>query len=172
MWILTSDWIKLRGSHAIHGSYITCCKTSLPWAGKTCNMYRFCRKKKELLSTFCNKFVHPQQPDLLQDRFECGWYINTSLFDLFCTNVPKQDAHFCCRFYHPLSFTSSSRKHPNQPMKGLSRFQWGWQWVLKAKIVNVKLNWSFQKGGEGEKNLHEKVWVFSGMIQSEFEWQY
>ena len=43
-----------------------------------------------------------QQLDLLQDRFECGRYINTSLFDLFCTNVSKQDAHFCCRFYHPL----------------------------------------------------------------------
>ena len=25
-WILTSDWIKLRGNHAIHGSYVTCCK--------------------------------------------------------------------------------------------------------------------------------------------------
>ena len=37
-WILTSDWITLRGSHAIHGSYVTSCKTSLPWAGKTHNM--------------------------------------------------------------------------------------------------------------------------------------
>ena len=25
-WILTSDWMKLRGNHAIHGSYVTCCK--------------------------------------------------------------------------------------------------------------------------------------------------
>ena len=25
-WILTSDWIKLRGNHAIHGSYVTCRK--------------------------------------------------------------------------------------------------------------------------------------------------
>ena len=35
--------------------------------------------------------------------------------------------------------------------------------------VKLKFYWSFQRGGEGEKNLHEKVWVFSGMIQSEFE---
>ena len=33
--ILDSDWKKLRGSRAIRGSYVTCCKTSLPWAGKT-----------------------------------------------------------------------------------------------------------------------------------------
>jgi len=44
-WILTSDWIKLRGSHAIRGIYVTCCNTSLPWASKTRNMYRFCSKK-------------------------------------------------------------------------------------------------------------------------------
>ena len=24
--ILSSDWIKLRGSHAMHGIYVTCCK--------------------------------------------------------------------------------------------------------------------------------------------------
>ena len=36
--ILTSDWLKLRGSHGIHGIYVTCCKTSLPRAGKTGNI--------------------------------------------------------------------------------------------------------------------------------------
>ena len=44
-WILTSNWIKLRGSHAAHGSYVTGCKTSLLWTGKAHNMYRFCCKK-------------------------------------------------------------------------------------------------------------------------------
>ena len=33
--ILDADWKKLRWSRAIRGSYVTCCKTSLPWAGKT-----------------------------------------------------------------------------------------------------------------------------------------
>ena len=32
---LTSDWIKLCGS------YVACCKTSLPWAGKTRNLSDF-----------------------------------------------------------------------------------------------------------------------------------
>ena len=35
--MLTSDWIELYGGHAIHGS----CKTSLPWAGKTRDLYKF-----------------------------------------------------------------------------------------------------------------------------------
>ena len=48
--ILTSDWLKLCWSNAIHGSYVTCCKTSLPWAGKTRNMYRICCGTKELCS--------------------------------------------------------------------------------------------------------------------------
>ena len=44
-WIMTFHWIKLRGRQAIHGSLVTCCKTRLPWAGKTRNLYRFCCKK-------------------------------------------------------------------------------------------------------------------------------
>ena len=36
--ILTSDWLKLCGRHAIHGIYVTRCKTSLLWAGKTGNI--------------------------------------------------------------------------------------------------------------------------------------
>ena len=58
-WILTSDWTRLRGSHAIDWSDVTCCKTSSSWAGKTCNMYRFCCKKVELLATFCTIFSQP-----------------------------------------------------------------------------------------------------------------
>ena len=62
--ILDSDWEKLRGSRAIGGSYVTCCKTSLLWAGKTR------ATKIELLSTFRN--LHPS--DLLQDRFD-SWVV-------------------------------------------------------------------------------------------------
>ena len=32
---LSSNWIKLRRSHAIHVIYVTCCKISLSRAGKT-----------------------------------------------------------------------------------------------------------------------------------------
>ena len=43
--ILASGWTKLRASHAIHGSYVTCCKTSFSWDGKTRNIHRLCCKK-------------------------------------------------------------------------------------------------------------------------------
>ena len=47
---LASDWINLRGNHATDGSYVTCCKTSLPWVGKTRNKYsRFCCKSRTAL---------------------------------------------------------------------------------------------------------------------------
>ena len=45
-WILTSDCIKLGGNHAISGSYVTRCKRSSPWVGKTRNTYRlYCKKR-------------------------------------------------------------------------------------------------------------------------------
>ena len=62
-WILTFDWVKLRGSNAIQRIYVPCCKTSLPWAGKTHNLYRFCCNKKNLsvlsITTFatCNSVI-------------------------------------------------------------------------------------------------------------------
>ena len=40
-WILTSDWLKLRGSQAIDGRFFTFCQAHLPWAGKMRKMYRF-----------------------------------------------------------------------------------------------------------------------------------
>ena len=43
---LSSDWMKLPESLTLHGVYVTCRKTSLPWCGKTRNMYRFCCKRQ------------------------------------------------------------------------------------------------------------------------------
>ena len=31
----TSDWIKSRRNHAMHGSYVTYCNRGLPWVGQT-----------------------------------------------------------------------------------------------------------------------------------------
>ena len=45
---LNDDWIKLSRSHSTRGTRgcdVTCCKTSLPWNGRTRSMYRFCCKK-------------------------------------------------------------------------------------------------------------------------------
>ena len=59
-WTLTFDWITLGGSHAVHGRYVTCCKTSLPWAGKTRNMYRFSQSLLSITNfrtTACNSLI-------------------------------------------------------------------------------------------------------------------
>ena len=56
--ILTSDWIKLRGSHAIQESHVTCLKTSLPWAGKTPTRTDFVAKSRTM-STFWDNFLQP-----------------------------------------------------------------------------------------------------------------
>ena len=48
-WIATSDWLKLRGSHKYSQQWPTCCKTGLPWASKSCNMYRFPAKWRTIL---------------------------------------------------------------------------------------------------------------------------
>ena len=45
-WVLTSDWIKLRRSHTIQGSYVTCSKTSLPWTGRRATCTDFVAKSK------------------------------------------------------------------------------------------------------------------------------
>ena len=35
------NWIKIRGSHTIHGIYVPFYKTSLPWVGEKRNMFSF-----------------------------------------------------------------------------------------------------------------------------------
>ena len=66
--ILDADWKKLRWSRAIRGSYVTCCKTSLPWAGKTrASCTDFLAKSRttlyfrQQLSATCNKLICARQ---------------------------------------------------------------------------------------------------------------
>ena len=66
---MASGWIecKVRGNHAIQGS----------WVGKTRNMYRFCRKKYNY-SLLSPKTLNLLQPYLLQDTLAEGkhWFIS------------------------------------------------------------------------------------------------
>ena len=57
--ILDSDWKKLPGSRAIRGSYVTCCKTSLPWAGKTRASCTDFLAKSRTTFYFGNNFPQP-----------------------------------------------------------------------------------------------------------------
>ena len=51
-WVKTDFWLD-----ATHGSYVTCCKTSLPWAAQHVQIFF---QKVEPLSTFCNNFSQPK----------------------------------------------------------------------------------------------------------------
>ena len=99
--LLTFDWSKLCRSHTIHRIYITCCKTSLPWRGKTCNTYRFCFKKKTFFC-FCNNFCNLQRPNLLKDKFD-SWVLKCtkSLFGSFSAMLQNKLHVFVALFTVP-----------------------------------------------------------------------
>lgn len=58
--IQTFDWLKLRGCHAVNDAvnriYVTCCKTSLPWVGRTRNKFctNFVAKSRTSFQSLCN----------------------------------------------------------------------------------------------------------------------
>ena len=93
-WIPTSDWIKLRGSHAIYGSFVTCCKTSLSLAVNRPSCTEFAATLY---------FRNLQQAGLLQDRFDSSVIeCITLLFNSFCSNDGEQVTSFRCPFYRTL----------------------------------------------------------------------
>ena len=101
----TSDWIKLRRSHTIQGSYVTCSKTSLPWTGRRATCTDFVAKST---TTFY----------FLQKMFATGNNLNccrtavwrrpvvkraTSLIQLVLQQCCKTScAFFCFLFYRTL----------------------------------------------------------------------
>ena len=97
-WILSSDCIKLRGNHARSGSYVTRCKTSSPWVGKTRNTYRF-YSKKNLLNTHQSLL---SQYNSLSRRW--------TRFAAF--NVEKQAARFIVPYLCRSNKDESPCKHP------------------------------------------------------------
>ena len=62
---LSSDWMKQREGQIVHGSYVTCWKTSLRYVGPvksaTCRVFLkfFLAHKVELPSPFCNNLSQP-----------------------------------------------------------------------------------------------------------------
>ena len=63
--------MKLHGSNAIHGIYVTCCKTSLPWVCKARNVWDFVVKKKNRTFLYCLQqlFAICNNPICWRDRF-------------------------------------------------------------------------------------------------------
>lgn len=88
---LNSDWLILRGRHAIYGRYVTCCKTSLHLRRATCADF-----VAKPLSTFCNIFFATSNNLIF---YQIGfWFVSGKMHNIasssFCSNVTKQVARF------------------------------------------------------------------------------
>ena len=103
VWILTSDWIKLLGSHAIHGIYVNCWKTKLfgPVKRTTCTDFVAKRRTTPFFPSFLLSFFpQPATTWFVARQFD-SWVVNAQrgwLFNSFWSNVAKGDARFCCSF--------------------------------------------------------------------------
>ena len=133
-----SDWIKLCGSHAIHWSYVLCCKASLLWAGKMGNV-QILPQKVGLFYTFCNKFFQPATIWIVAWQV-WTWLVKqaTSLFNWFCSNAAKQnESFFYCRPWARLalepSFENSYFSWPCRLRFSLKKKKVGHGvWILRA----------------------------------------
>ena len=95
-WVLTSDWIKLRGSHAIQGSYVTSSKQVClgPVERATCTTFYFLQQIFATGNNLnCCRTAVWRRPVVKR---------TTSLFKSLCSNVAKQVARFCCLLYRTL----------------------------------------------------------------------
>ena len=102
-WLLTSNWIKLRGSHAIHKS-VTCCKTSLSWVSESCADFvaRIQRTTfyflQQLFAT-CNNLIYGgNRTNAVQIRHRCS-------------------LHFTCPHHHEGMKKEKNRRQPRTLMR-------------------------------------------------------
>ena len=95
VWILISDWVKLRGGHAIPRTYVTCRKTGLPAQHE-----QILLQKHWITLNFATTSRKRSKPGLLRDTFDSQAVQRAaSLFNSFCSNFAKQVARFYRPFY-------------------------------------------------------------------------
>ena len=99
------SWIKsgccklreyfLKLDNAVYRSYVTRCKTILPWACKNPQHVQITLQKIELLCTFYNYFSRPTSTRSVATQVWCMVVKRaTSLFNSSCSNFTR----FCCSF--------------------------------------------------------------------------
>ena len=128
-------WLdKLRGTRTIHRSYVTSRKSSLPYAGKTFNMYRVCWKSRTTHYFLQPLFATCSNPICF--RTGLVWVVKraTSLINSLCGNVAKQVARFRSPFYR--TFRSNTISH---------------------RFLKLQINPSFFKG-----NMSSKITILIG----------
>ena len=121
--ILDSDWKKLRGSRAIRGSYVTCCKTSLPWAGKTrANCTDFLAKSRTTLY-----FPQPAKSWFVARQI---WFVGgkTSNISIVSFHMTSQRPYWC------------SKTMKRRPCWCLKPILWTLNFFLMQTISFVSIN--------------------------------
>ena len=110
MLVLTPDWTKLRGSHAIYGIDITCSKTSFPWAGKTGNMYSF----------FCGKVL----------------FVGDKTRNVIIRPVLRQCRNASCSFLLPVSpFLNRSVRHILALFYSICFFCFSFLFIVSTNLI-------------------------------------
>ena len=100
-WVKTDFWLD-----ATHGSYVTCCKTSLPWAAQHVQIFF---QKVEPLSTFCNNFSQPTTKWFAAGQvWFAGGESATPLFNFFVSMLQNKLHFLVFRFIVPLLPSSHS----------------------------------------------------------------
>ena len=164
-WILTSDWIKLRGSHARNGCYVTCCKTNLLWVSRTRNMYRFSAKSRTALlfqqQLFATWFVARQVwfeggktrniviPFVLQQCFETSSTFFLSVLSRPFLHVYRVAGFFWWSALHPLTKTFKCQtgkwwRHMKEIVTLFFVFLIQWQKCMQMK-VSTRLKEAFDR---------------------------
>ena len=95
---LNSDWMKLHRGYTIHRRYVIGCKTSLSWARKKCNKFRFtncnnlgCRKTGLKVGSKMHNFAFQL---VLQQCCKTSCTL-TSFLQAPCTQIDSHQPHHC-----------------------------------------------------------------------------
>ena len=142
---LTFDWIKLRGSHFIHGIHVTCRKANLPWAGKM------------RLSTFCNNFSQPATTWFVARQV---WFVGGKTGNISFEPVLQQ----CCK---TSSCTYLLSVLPVPLSKNVYYRVLSYDWYGPARNVVGNPYASIDRAGKTRTALLEKRTVWCGFAPSE-----
>ena len=116
---LTFDWIKFRGSHAIHGRV-----TSLVAKQVCLGPLKRATRTDFVTKSRTNLYFLQQLSTTSQDRFD-AWVIKRaiSLLNSFCSNIVKQVTCFFCSFYRTFrgGFISKYSHHCQAKSRKLTR---------------------------------------------------
>ena len=108
---LNSDWMKLHRGYTIHRRYVIGCKTSLSWARKKCNKFRFCCRKQNYFLLSTTTLHKLQQPGLSQTGLKVGSKMHNFAFQLVLQQCCKTSCTLTSFLQAPCTQIDSHQPH-------------------------------------------------------------